>query len=260
MERADGAGARRAQLVLHLHRLDHDQQRAGLDRVARRDQHLRDPAVHRREQLAGGAAPRFRPGRGGGHRRRRSRRRRRATSWRRRRGRRWRGPGGRRSRPRPRRRRRCRGVRRGRRSGAARRRSGRRGRRGCRSASRRAPAPPTTSGTLQATAGDDDQPRQSGDRCSRGSRAAVAAARASSADGAATRRAASSANSRREEIGRRLRRGEARMAQHLGEEGAVGRDAEADGAIERLGQLLDGRGAASAHGRSACRASSRRTG
>ena len=32
-ERADGAGARRAQLVLHLHRLDDDQQRAGVDRV-----------------------------------------------------------------------------------------------------------------------------------------------------------------------------------------------------------------------------------
>ena len=35
VQRGDGAGARRAQLVLHLHRLDDDEQRAGVDRVRR---------------------------------------------------------------------------------------------------------------------------------------------------------------------------------------------------------------------------------
>ena len=133
MERTDGAGVRRAHLVLHLHRLDDDEQRAGVDRMARRDQHLRDPAVHRREQCAGGAR------RGCGTALEAS-----VDD----------GDLGAGGEPpagvavaaeggadlaavdlgaRPRRRRRCRGARRGRRSGAARRRSGRRGRRGCRS-------------------------------------------------------------------------------------------------------------------------------
>src|SRR5215212_10287516 len=53
-ELLDGARAGRRDLVLHLHRLDHADQRAGLYLGALLHVHLQDGALQRRDQLAVG--------------------------------------------------------------------------------------------------------------------------------------------------------------------------------------------------------------